>query len=200
MISDETALFLAMTVCGAAVSVLYDFMRAVGDAAKSEAAVTAVTDVIFAFASFAAASWCVLNYGNGRLRIYEALGLLLGAVVYFTALSGVMYKVFLCIIKKFLKITIFIFKILLTPLLFLYKILTVPIKKYAESIIQRSRSSNARQNKKSGNKIRNSPQKGTRNRGFRGACRHNAFKRRYAVSETERAKKRNSQLKRSDRV
>ena len=200
MISDETTLFLAMTACGLAVSVLYDFMRAIRGALKSGAAVTAVTDVIFAFVSFAAASLCVLNFGNGRLRIYEVIGLLLGAVGYFAALSGAVYKFFLFCVKKILKITIFIFKILLTPLLFLYKILIVPIKKYAESIIQRSRNSDAKQNKKSGHKIRKHSQERSGNRVFRGAGGHNAFKRRYAVSETRRTKKRNSRLKRPDRL
>lgn len=195
MISDETALFLAMTACGLAVSVLYDFMRAVRGAVKSGAAVTAVTDVIFAFVSFAAASWCVLSFGNGRLRIYEVIGLLLGAVFYFAAFSGVVYKFFLFCVKKILKITIFIFKILLTPLLFLYKILRVPIKKCAESIKRRSRNSNAEQTEKSGSKIYKRSQKGSYNRPRRGIGGFNAFKRRHAVSEARRAEKGNSGIK-----
>lgn len=195
MISDETVLFLAMTACGAAVSVLYDFMRAVRGAVKSGAVLTAVTDVIFAFVSFAAASWCVLAFGDGRLRIFEAIGMLIGAALYFAALSGVIYKIFLYCIKKFLKITSFIFKILLTPLLFLYKILRVPIKKCAESIKQRSRNSNAEQTEKSGSKIYKRPQKGTYNRPRRGIGGFDAFKRRHAVSEARRTKKGNSGIK-----
>ena len=200
MIAAETALFLATAACGAAAAMLYDFMRAVRAAVKSGAAVTAVTDVIFTFVSFTAAAWCVLTFGNGRLRLYEALGLLLGAVIYFTVLSGVVYKFFLYIIKKFLKITLFIFKILLTPLLFLYKILIVPIRKYAESIIQRSRNSNAKQNKKSGFEIRKQPQKGIYNRSGRGFRRLDAFKRRHAVSEAQRAEKGNIRPERADRI
>lgn len=198
MISAETVLFLAMTVCGAAAAMLYDFMRAVRAAVKSGAVLTAVTDVIFVFLSFAAAALCVRNFGNGRLRLYEAMGLTLGAVIYFAVLSSVVYKFFLYIIKKFLKITLFIFKILLTPLLFLYKILVVPIRKYAKSIIQRSRNSNAKQNKKSCRGIRKQSQKGNYNRSVCAARRLNAFKRRYAVSETRRTEKGNIRPERSN--
>ena len=195
MISNETALFLAMTACGAAVSVLYDFMRAVRGAVKTGAVLTAVTDIIFAFVSFAAAAWCVLAFGDGRLRIFEAIGMLIGAALYFAVLSGAVYRFFLYCIKKFLKITAFIFKILLTPLLFLYKILRVPIKKCAESIKQRSRNSNAEQTEKSSGKLHKRSQKGTYNRRRRGIGRLDAIKRRHAVSEARRTEKGNSGIK-----
>ena len=197
MISPETALFLSMTVCGVAISVLFDFMRALRGAAKAGAVLTAVTDVIFAFTSFVIAAWCIQYFGNGRLRVYEAIGIALGMAFYFTVLSGILYRFFLYCIKKFLRITSFIFKILLTPLLFLYKILIVPVQKRVGSIIQRSRNSNAKQNKKPAHRIRYRPQKRARRRFICGICRHDAFKRGHAISENKRAKKGNSTVKRS---
>lgn len=192
MISPEAALFLSMAVCGVAVAVLYDFMRAIRGATGAGAVITAVTDVIFAFASFAAAAGCIQYFGNGRLRFYEAIGLALGMVVYFTVLSIVAYSFFLHTIKIFLRITVFIFKILLTPLLFLYKILIVPVQKRAGSIIKRSINSNAKQNKKSDHRIHNRPQKRTHRRFIYFIGRNDASKRSHAVSEDKRTKNGNS--------
>ena len=198
MISPEVALFLSMVVCGAAISVLYDFMRALRSVTRAGAVLTAVSDVIFVFASFIAAAGCIRYFGNGRIRVYEAIGLAIGATFYFTVLSGIMYRIFFWCIKKFLRITSFIFKILLTPLLFLYKILVVPVQKYVVSIIQRSRNSNAKQNKKSNHRIRRRSQKGSRNCFIYAIGRLNAFKRGHAVSENKRTEKRNSGANRSD--
>lgn len=126
--NPEVFVFLAMTACGAAISVVFDFIRAVRMCFKPNSVAVAVSDVAFwVFATFCAAA-CAWNLNSGIFRFYEPLGLILGAVLYFLLLSRWILRVFLFIIENIFKFVRFILKILLTPTLFLYRILVVPVK------------------------------------------------------------------------
>ena len=127
MIRNEAIVFLAMTVCGLGLSLLFDMFRAIRITFKSNKAVSAFTDIIFWIIAGAAVIVSVWNFNSGIFRIYEPVGMILGAIFYFLLLSKCFLKIFLFIIKNILIIVRFILKILLTPPLFLYKILVVPI-------------------------------------------------------------------------
>ena len=120
MISREVYVFLAMIICGGALAVVFDMLRAMRMVLNPSAVIVSASDILFwIFAAFviSAAAW---NFNSGIFRFYEPLGIILGAVFYFLLFSK-------WILKLFLKFAKFIFKILLTPPKFLYKILIVPI-------------------------------------------------------------------------
>ena len=98
MISREVYVFLAMIICGGALAVVFDMLRAMRMILNPSAVIVSASDILFwIFAAFviSAAAW---NFNSGIFRFYEPLGIILGAVFYF-----------------------------LTPPKFLYKILIVPI-------------------------------------------------------------------------
>ncbi len=124
MMSRETAVFLIMIVCGAALSALFDLFRAARMAAKQGTVAVNVSDTVFWIVAAFALTACVWNFNGGIFRFYEVVGVILGCVFYFLIL-----KLFLLIIKNILKFAGLILKILLTPWRFLYKILVVPVKR-----------------------------------------------------------------------
>ena len=111
MISREVYVFLAMIICGGALAVVFDMLRAMRMVLNPSAVIVSASDILFwIFAAF-----------------YEPLVIILGTVFYFLLFSKWILKLFLFIFENILKFTKFIFKILLTPPKFLYKILIVPI-------------------------------------------------------------------------
>lgn len=127
MISREVYVFLAMIICGGALAVVFDMLRAMRMVLNPSAVIVSASDILFwIFAAFviSAAAW---NLNSGIFRFYEPLGIILGAVFYFLLFSKWILKLFLFIFENILKFAKFIFKILLTPPKFLYKILIVPI-------------------------------------------------------------------------
>ncbi|MCD8180390.1 MAG: spore cortex biosynthesis protein YabQ, partial [Firmicutes bacterium] len=121
----EVLVFLAMTVCGGGISLMFDFFRAFRRAAKPCALIVALSDILFCAAALFAVTACVWNLNSGIFRFYEPVGLILGGVFYFLLLSKWIFKLFLFIFKNILKFGGFILKILLTAWTFLYKILVV---------------------------------------------------------------------------
>ena len=123
MISREVYVFLAMIICGGALAVVFDMLRAMRMVLNPSAVIVSASDILFwIFAAFviSAAAW---NFNSGIFRFYEPLGIILGAVFYFLLFSKWILKLFLFIFENILKFAKFIFKILLTPPKFLYKIL-----------------------------------------------------------------------------
>lgn len=120
---NEVLALLAMTLCGASLSAVFDVRRGVQKAVKLPDIAVIILDVLFwAFASFVTV-WSLKTFNNGKIRIYDVTGFVLGSVLYFMLFSRITVKVFAVITTYILKIFGFIFKILLTPIRFLYKII-----------------------------------------------------------------------------
>ena len=116
-----------MIICGGALAVVFDMLRAMRMVLNPSAVIVSASDILFwIFAAYviSAAAW---NFNSGIFRFYEPLGIILGAVFYFLLFSKWILKLFLFIFENILKFAKFIFKILLTPPKFFYKILIVPI-------------------------------------------------------------------------
>lgn len=128
MMGRETCVFLIMIACGAALSVLFDLLRAFRRIIKQGTVAVNVSDTLFWIMAAFVVTACVWNFNGGIFRIYEVVGILLGCVFYFLLLSRWILKAFLFIIENILKFVRLILKILLTPWGFLYKILIVPVK------------------------------------------------------------------------
>ncbi|MCC8168876.1 MAG: spore cortex biosynthesis protein YabQ [Oscillospiraceae bacterium] len=125
--THDVCVLLCMTVCGAALSMLFDLRRSVQRAVKLPDFAVIAADLLFwlVVSAVVIASIWVLN--SGILRAYEFIGLILGSVLYFALLSPAVIWLFTHITENILKIITFIFKILLTPIRFLYKIILVYI-------------------------------------------------------------------------
>lgn len=126
--AKEVVFFFAMTACGALISLLLDIFRAFRITVKPCTAAVALSDVLFCASAMFIILACVWNLNSGIFRFYEIVGMLLGAILYFSTLSKWILRIFIFIFEKILKLGKIILKILLTPLSFLYKILVVPIR------------------------------------------------------------------------
>lgn len=120
-----------MVAAGGIISCLFDVFRLIRRVLHLEsAAVTAVFDILFCIIAVYAVSACVWNFNDGLIRFYIPVGLVVGAVIYFAAVSEWFLKIFYFIFENIFKFVLLIFKILLTPLRFLYKILIAYVKGY----------------------------------------------------------------------
>ncbi len=126
--AQEVIFFLALTACGAAIAFLLDIFRAFRIAVRPSSAAVAVSDVLFCAGAMFIALACVWNLNSGIFRFYEIVGIILGAILYFSSISKWILRFFVFVFRKILKFIKIICKILLTPLSFLYKILVVPVK------------------------------------------------------------------------
>lgn len=137
--AKEAVFFLIMTACGAGIAFLLDIFRAFRITLKPSAVIAAVSDVIFCALAMFFMFACVWNGNSGIFRFYELVGVILGAVLYFSLLSKWILTALIFVFENILKFTRFIFKILLTPLSFLYKILVVPIRNKTVNKIRKDR-------------------------------------------------------------
>ena len=99
MISREVYVFLAMIICGGALAVVFDMLRAMRMVLNPSAVIVSASDILFwIFAAFviSAAAW---NFNSGIFRFYETLGIILGAVFYFLLFSKWILKLFLFIFE-----------------------------------------------------------------------------------------------------
>lgn len=124
----ELFVFLVMICCGSVLSLFFDLLRAVRSVVQQGKTAAAVSDAFFWIVSGFISVACVWNFYGGKFRFFEPLGIFLGAVFYFSLLSGAVLKLLTFVIDKIFKFIGLILKILLTPALFLYKILVVPAK------------------------------------------------------------------------
>lgn len=124
--TKEAYTFLCMAAAGGICAMIYDIFRAL--CAKAEyTAVIFITDIIYWVIASGVIIYALWHLSFLTLRWYEFAGLVLGAVIYFCTLSKIIYKIFLFIIGKIVKIIAYIFKIILTLRTFLYKITVIPV-------------------------------------------------------------------------
>lgn len=126
-ISEQTVVFLAMSLCGALVGVLFDLFRSFRLLAKPRSAVVHLSDFLFCLLGLILLFSVLVHFNGGQLRWYVFLGTILGAVLYFSAISSYVLRFLMFTECMFVKIIRIILKILLTPARFLYKILIVPM-------------------------------------------------------------------------
>jgi hypothetical protein len=85
-VAGQALEFLGALALGAALGVVYDFMRIMRTKIRGKI-FTAVSDILFWGVSAAAAFWFAMSFGGGELRLFAAAGMVLGAVSYFRFLS-----------------------------------------------------------------------------------------------------------------
>lgn len=188
MISPDVLLLAVMTVCGAAISVLFDMHRAFRRTFKPRGAMAVLGDIGFVLLSFLTAVACVWNFGDGKFRFYELTGLGLGCIFYFLLIGRYFLRAFVAVNENILKLGRFIFKLLLTPSRFLYKILVAPTHRYADSIQQRRKKAHDKRIQRAGSRFFKRTQK--RNKISRPCTSggDNGISRRHAAAADKRGK------------
>ena len=125
--TSELSGFLLSFACGAAIMVMWYFLGAISQLAKSRV-LDFFFDIIwwiFACILFSMAMWYATSL---RLRIFDFLALGIGAIICSYTMKKPLDYIFCAFFQLISKIIGFIFIILLTPWTILYKILIVPIR------------------------------------------------------------------------
>ena len=125
--NKEIFALFALTLCGTVVAMLFDMFRAIRAAGKGNAVATVLEDILFWIASLYIVAKCLWVFNNGELRFFEAVGFVIGVILYILLLQKIIFKIFTVIFINIFKFIHLICQILLTPLRFLYKILLVPL-------------------------------------------------------------------------
>lgn len=126
-VSNQLYVFFVMILCGVCAGVLFDLLRALRRAFGANSFTTSVSDILFWLAISIGVYMTIFMFNYGQIRWYEIIGIILGSVIYFLALSGIIMKILGALFNFFTKIFQFIFKIILTPLVFLYKMIKRPL-------------------------------------------------------------------------
>lgn len=126
-VSNQLYVFLAMTLAGAAAGALFDIFRIIRRTFRTGPLTTSLSDVLFWLLISAGMFLAMFFVNNAEVRWFEAIGILLGGVVYFLTLSRLFVKVIGAVFRFVIKIILFILKIVLTPLAFLYKMIKRPL-------------------------------------------------------------------------
>ncbi|MEG0221904.1 MAG: spore cortex biosynthesis protein YabQ [Clostridia bacterium] len=126
----EVYIFLSFTVVGIIIACVYDFFRAFRRVKVRSNASVVVQDVVFCIAAGCILTFSIVYFLKEQLRIYIFIGLILGASIYLSTLSGICLKIYIKMLKLYSKITEYIF----APIIFyveILKIMSAKVKKRA---------------------------------------------------------------------
>ena len=132
-------MLLGMCACGVLCSVMFDAFRGAHYVLKKHDVIVIISDVIYWAAVCAIIIYSLWHLNTGEIRGYEFAGLILGAILYFLTVSAYVYKFFLTVNVKCVKIIGHIYKILLTLRGFLYKITVAPVMGAASKLKNKKR-------------------------------------------------------------
>jgi len=125
-VSGQLYVFLAMSICGVCSGMVFDIFRVIRKTFLCSNLTTSLSDILF---------WLIISFGmffalfsisGGEIRWHEAIGVLLGSIIYFLTISHLFMTVLGALMRFALKIFLTILKIILTPLVFLYKMIKRP--------------------------------------------------------------------------
>ncbi|MBQ3378248.1 MAG: spore cortex biosynthesis protein YabQ [Clostridia bacterium] len=124
-VAHQTVVFLWSILLGAAIAFFYDFFRVIRKRLRHLDFAVMIEDVIFWLVACASIFVFVYNTNSGELRAFLAIGAIMGAFLYFAALSrpvsAVMGAVFMILEK--------IIKVLLRPFMIICRLFIKRIKK-----------------------------------------------------------------------
>jgi len=110
---NQYIVFLMCIVCGVIIGAIYDFFRLHRTFFKSTKVSIIFADCFFwLLASYTSLQFIML-WGNGILRLFQFLGILLGLIIYISYISKIFTKVIIFLLKLLNKFSKLILKILL---------------------------------------------------------------------------------------
>lgn len=126
-VSNQLYVFGVMILCGACAGMIFDVFRASRKTFGAGMLTTSVGDILFWLIISVGLFFVIFTVNSGEIRWFEAIGIVLGSIIYFLTLSRLFTKLLGCILGMILKIFLSILKIILTPFVFLYKMIKRPL-------------------------------------------------------------------------
>lgn len=124
-VSHQLFVFVCMVLCGGATGVIFDAFRAHRRCVKSGSGIIAAQDLLLWFAELVIVYYTAFKVNNAQIRGYEAIALIVGAVLYFITLSEYVMKLMCKIITAVIKI----FSSVVSPLKKLCTVIAKPFKR-----------------------------------------------------------------------
>ena len=115
----QAAIFLAATASGLCIGVVYDLLKLLRRSFGAGNAAVAFTDILFWIISAVFVFGINMAVADGETRVFQLVGAILGAIIFFSALSKPFEKLFSLLVSGFR----FALKFILLPLVFIFNII-----------------------------------------------------------------------------
>ena len=133
-LSHQSMVFLLFIALGMVFSAVYDVLRALRRVFKYKSWLVQAQDLVFWIIATLLVFYAILIINYGEVRAYIILGIILGTIIYFSAFSPFVLRVFVRLIKWIKKAVELLIKIILAPFIFIYKLIAKPVKKILKFI------------------------------------------------------------------
>ena len=115
----QAAIFLAATASGLCIGAVYDLLKLLRRSFGAGNAAVAFTDILFWIISAVFVFGINMAVADGEIRVFQLVGAILGAIIFFSALSKPFEKLFSLLVSGFR----FALKFILLPLVFIFNII-----------------------------------------------------------------------------
>lgn len=123
----EVRAFVLCALSGVACAFLYDFFKIIRRTIRSGQGLTFILDLLFWLCAAFLMFGMLLFANYGRMRIFEATAVLLGAIVYFFSISNVVVTCGTAVVNRLLLFLFWVLKILFFPVRLLNRYLIFPV-------------------------------------------------------------------------
>lgn len=128
MISGQVYAFFCCIISGITIGLLFDSFRIIRKFAKTNDMITYIEDIIFWILVGGIMLFTFYQTNNGQIRGYLFLGIIIGATIYFLAVSKYIIKTLTYIISAIINIISIINKAVISPISKLWKVLVKAIR------------------------------------------------------------------------
>lgn len=115
----QAVVFLAATASGLCIGAVYDFLKLVRRSLHAGNAAVVFTDILFWIISAVFVFGVNMAVADGEIRVFQLVGAVLGAIIFFSALSKPFEKLFSFLASCFR----LVLKFILLPLVFIFNII-----------------------------------------------------------------------------
>ena len=123
---NQPLIFLWCVLCGIIIGIIFDLFRVHRTFFKVSKIGVGIADFIFWLLSGFVALEFIIIFNNGILRVFEFIGIFVGAMLHILFLSKFFRKATIFLLKQLNRIARFILKIIFFPLVFIIKRLRKP--------------------------------------------------------------------------
>jgi len=121
-------LFLSTVLLGAIVGLFYDFFRIARRVATHPSWVVQLEDILFWVIVTGGMFYFMLHRNFGEIRPFSVVGLVCGAVLYFSTISRMVLTVFVTVIHFLKRVIVSAIRIITLPFRLLINLIAPPVK------------------------------------------------------------------------
>ena len=133
MAQNQAYLFLAFSLTGVIIGILFDFFRILRRTIKTSNFITYIEDILFWILTGFLILYNIWYFNNGEIRIYIFLGIILGVLIYMLTLSSILIKIFSKILRTLINILELPFKTIIS----LFRKIITAIEKFFTKITKK---------------------------------------------------------------